>query len=146
VLASLGPGLILPSAHTPVPSAAAAPAQASKATGGWEQAPEFDEDHPEELYYRPFPLGPLLTASSSADDPALATLVHPNVAETLNMIDGVGAVLPMRFRPGQQMAEMMWSKEFRGQAVSLAELSGAESQPATAPQGLSNHLVRTSAR
>ena len=26
---------------------------------GWVQAPEFDEDHPDELAYRPFPLGPL---------------------------------------------------------------------------------------
>ena len=29
---------------------------------GWAPAPEFDEDHPEELSYRPFPIAPLLTA------------------------------------------------------------------------------------
>ncbi|MEQ1717752.1 MAG: DUF882 domain-containing protein, partial [Hyphomicrobium sp.] len=31
---------------------------------GWVQAPEFDEDHPEELAYRPFPLAPLLTENA----------------------------------------------------------------------------------
>ena len=33
---------------------------------GWAEAPEFDEDHPEELAYRPFPLAPIMTNPASA--------------------------------------------------------------------------------
>src|SRR5262249_33742354 len=39
-------------------------------------APAYDEDHPEELSYRPFPIAPLLTASASVDAPGLARLVQ----------------------------------------------------------------------
>src|SRR5690606_13548056 len=39
---------------------------------GWVQAPEFDEEHPEELSYRPFPIGPLLTAADGSSDALLA--------------------------------------------------------------------------
>jgi hypothetical protein len=35
-------------------------------------APAYDEEHPEELSYRPFPIAPFLTATASLDDPALA--------------------------------------------------------------------------
>jgi hypothetical protein len=31
-------------------------------SNGWVSAPAYDEEHPEELSYRPFPLAPLLTA------------------------------------------------------------------------------------
>ncbi len=44
---------------------------------GWIVAPEYDEDHPEELTYRPFALAPLLTETASFDDPRLQTMVGP---------------------------------------------------------------------
>ena len=50
-------------------------------------APAYDEEHPEELSYRPFPIAPLLTLTASADDPALARMVHPDLAKTLEFID-----------------------------------------------------------
>ena len=37
-------------------------------------APAYDEEHPEELSYRPFPIAPFLTATASVDDPALARM------------------------------------------------------------------------
>lgn len=111
----------------------------------WAQAPEFDDDHPEELFYRPFPLAPLLTATASADDPQLSHLVLPDVARTLDMIDDVGTVLPMRFRPGQQAAELMWSKEFRGQAVNLSDAAAGEART-TAKATLPDRRVKTSAQ
>ncbi len=68
---------------------------------GWAPAPEFDEDHPEELSYRPFPMAPLLTQSASADDEALVKIVHPNLERTLDLLDDKQIVLPMRLRPGR---------------------------------------------
>ena len=101
-------------------------------------APDFDEDHPEELSYRPFPIAPLLTATASADDPALAILSHPDVARTLDLLDQAGSMPPMRLRPSMKVAELMWSQQFRGGAVNLGELQSAAAVP-----GMSNRTVRT---
>ncbi|MGQ0455971.1 MAG: DUF882 domain-containing protein [Hyphomicrobium sp.] len=112
---------------------------------GWVQAPEFDEDHPEELAYRPFPLAPLLTDTPSAHDPQLAGLQHPDVAATLEMIDDVGAIPPMRFRPGRQVAQVMWAQQFEGKAVhldALREIDGGR----IAATGIESRPVQTSSR
>ncbi len=111
---------------------------------GWVQAPEFDEDHPEELAYRPFPLAPLLTDTPSANDPQLAGLQHPDVAATLEMIDDEGAVPPMRFRPGQQVAQIMWAQQFQGKAVHLDALREIDANRLAG--GIENRSVRTSRR
>ncbi len=110
---------------------------------GWAPAPAYDEEHPEELSYRPFPLAPLLTATASADDPALVTLVHPDVAKTLDVLDDAGSVLPMRLRPGRQVAEMMLSQEFRGDAVSVPAPDTAPRAAALKAAGLADRSVRT---
>jgi uncharacterized protein YcbK (DUF882 family) len=113
---------------------------------GWVQAPEFDEDHPEELAYRPFPLAPLLTETSSANDPLLkGNLQHPDVAATLDVLDDVGAIAPMKFRPGQQVAQVMWAQQFEGKAVHLEALQEID-QGRLLPVGLENRQVKTSAR
>lgn len=88
----------------------------------WVRAPEFDEEHPEELSYRPFPIVPFLTTTASADDPALAKLVHPDAARTLELLDDEGTVPPLRLRPGRQMAQMLWAQAFSGKAVALDSL------------------------
>ncbi|MEQ1671626.1 MAG: DUF882 domain-containing protein [Hyphomicrobium sp.] len=113
---------------------------------GWVQAPEFDEDHPDELAYRPFPLAPLLTETASAHDPSLAgTLQHPDVAATLDVLDDVGAIAPMRFRPGQQVAQVIWAQQFQGKAVYLDALKEID-QGRLLPGGIENRQVKTSAR
>lgn len=86
-------------------------------------APAYDEEHPEELSYRPFPIAPFLTATSSADDPALARLVHPDLGKALEMIlDHAGSAPPMRLRPGAQTAQMLWAQQFKGEAINLSSL------------------------
>ena len=109
----------------------------------WVAAPAFDEDHPEELSYRPFPLGPMLTATASPDDPALAQLIHPDLAKTLEVLDDDGAVQPMRLRPRLQVAQLMWSQQFSGEAVRLSDVPNAAAEAAS---GLTNRAVKTTSR
>ena len=108
----------------------------------WAPAPEFDEDHPEELSYRPFPVAPLLTQSASADDEALVKIVHPNLARTLDLLDDKQIVLPMRLRPGDQIAEVLWAQQFRGNAVDFK----AHETDAARATGLTSRTVKTTGR
>ena len=94
-------------------------------------APAYDEEHPEELSYRPFPIAPFLTVTASADDPALAGMVHPNLAKILETMDQDNAP-PMRLRPGLQAALMLWSQQFKGEAINLSGLADAD-LPADGP-------------
>jgi len=111
---------------------------------GWAQAPEFDADHPEELAYRPFPLAPLLKDTPTARDEPLAEMQHPDVAATLDVLDDVGGIVPMKFRPGRQLAEAMWSEQFQGKAVHLEAL--LEIEKSRLPAAIENRAVLTSAR
>ncbi|MFA5902083.1 MAG: DUF882 domain-containing protein, partial [Hyphomicrobium sp.] len=88
--------------------------------GSWAPAPEFDDDHPEELSYRPFPVAPLLTQSASADDEALVKIVHPDLQRTLDLLDDKEIVLPMRLRPGGQVSGVTWAQRFHGGAVDFS--------------------------
>jgi uncharacterized protein YcbK (DUF882 family) len=110
---------------------------------GFVQAPAFDEEHPEELSYRPFPIAPLMTQTASADDPALVRMVHPDVAKTLELIDQAGGMPPMRLRPTLQTAELMWAQQFQGQAVNLSNMT---EQPSPPPTAVPNRRVQTSVK
>ena len=111
---------------------------------GWVQAPEFDEDHPDELAYRPFPLAPLLTETASVQDPQFAGLQHPDVSKTLELLDAEGAIQPMKFRPGQQVTQVLWAQQFQGNAVHLDALK--ELDQGRIASGIANRSVQTSAR
>ena len=141
VVASLEP----PATQLPSANGAAPVSDAIDQDTSWITAPEYDEDHPEELVYRPFPLAPILTATPSADDAALSIMQLPDVAKTLAMIDDGMTSPPMRLRPGQQMAELLWSKEFRGQAVGLMDLAAERSAPEPA-SGVAARWVKTTSR
>lgn len=113
-------------------------------SNGFIAAPAYDEEHPEELSYRPFPIAPLMTATSSADDPALIQLVHPDFRRAIELLDQAGAQPPMLMRPGQQVAEMMWAQQFKGEAVNLSALQTPQTGAAPASSGgLTNRHVRT---
>ncbi len=109
-------------------------------------APAFDEDHPEDLAYQPFPIAPLLTDTPSSDDPVLARMVHPDVVRTLEMLDDEGRILPMKLRPGLQVAQLLFAKQFTGQAVDLKVMDELSPPRAPAPQGLAERSVKTSPR
>ena len=104
-------------------------------------APAYDEEHPEELSYRPFPIAPFLTATASVDDPALARIVHPDLSKTLEMLDQAGSVPPMRLRPGSQTARLMWAQQFKGEAINLSSLIDLDAP--SAPARLAKRRVQT---
>jgi len=110
---------------------------------GWAAAPEFDDEHPDELSYRPFPLAPLLTASASYNDPVFSTLVHHDVARTLDMVDQGGAIPPLKLRPGQPSAQLMWAQQFQGNSVSATTLDRAAGADAGS---IASRKVKTSER
>jgi uncharacterized protein YcbK (DUF882 family) len=107
-------------------------------------APEYDEEHPEELSYRPFPIAPLLTATASADDPALVQLVHPDLSRVLELLDQQDSVPPMRLRPGVYEAEALWARQSEGVPVDLSLLSDPRDTPRAAPAD--SRKVATQAR
>ena len=90
---------------------------------GWAAAPAFDEEHPEELSYRPFPVAPLLTASASIDEPALSRMTAPDIAKILAVLDAPGLVPPMSFRPGQlrPIFEKKWHVLEGGQQTQIQQ-------------------------
>jgi uncharacterized protein YcbK (DUF882 family) len=83
-------------------------------------SPEYDEDHPEEADYQPFPILPFMSdeplafmdLSDSNSELTLAK-VHLMFAEPKEMLD-------TRFRPGLQFAELFWAQRFRGSAINTA--------------------------
>jgi uncharacterized protein YcbK (DUF882 family) len=88
-------------------------------------APAYDEEHPDELSYRPFPIAPLLTATASVDDPAFAVMVHPDLSKLLELLDQEDVTSPMRLRPGNRDAQLMWAQQMKGEPVDLSVLSDA---------------------
>ncbi len=113
---------------------------------GWMAAPEYDEDHPDELAYRPFELAPLLTETPSFDDPALTTMVQPDTAMTLEMLDDEGTVLPLRFGAGQLQTAMAWAQEFHGSAVHLDSMLAAAPPAQPSETQLVSRAVKTQER
>lgn len=124
-------------------------AEADEATGrfGWGssfvRAPDYDEDHPDELAYRPFRLEPMMTAS--ADDPQLSELQPLDVGKTLDLMDDGGAVAPMRLRPKEKVAQAMWSQQFQGSVVSRMPAE-ADADAINVPKGLNERSVTTTVR
>ena len=95
--------------------AAAAGAHRSEAI-----ADDFDDEHPEELFYRAFSLAPLLTSSASADEPALAALVHPDATHAFDVLDDDGSVEHVSLRRGTEIAGPTPIPAFQAVATAVA--------------------------
>jgi hypothetical protein len=148
------PGLA-PRTSQPAPKLAAVDASATPAAtpaapltdatrlgfgGGWSVAPAFDEEHPEELSYRPFPIAPFLTAT--ANEPIMSELQHHDVARTVDMIDQAARMIPLKLRPSEQTVRLLWTQQrFTGEAIGLAKLHEAMAPPAN---GVQSRPVKTS--
>ncbi len=89
------------------------PAARERDVTEWVTAPAYDEDHPEELFYRPFPVASVITTSPSVDDPALTKLTRPDVSKTLALItDNPDASRLPDMQPGLIAATATWSQRF----------------------------------
>jgi uncharacterized protein YcbK (DUF882 family) len=87
---------------------------------GWARAPEFDEEHPSELSYRPFPLSAFLTADASLDQPTLAKLRHPNLAVAHERLFDADAGLELSFKPETMVAALAWDGQFAPESIMLS--------------------------
>jgi hypothetical protein len=112
----------------------------------WAQAPAYDEDHPDEMAYRPFALAPFLTDGPTARDQPLAAMQAPDVAATLDALDNDGSVMPMKLRPGRQLAEAMACDKFQGKAVHAEALTEIEQGRKSLSASIQSRAVQTSAR
>ena len=83
----------------------------------WVTAPAYDEEHPDELSYTPFPVLPLMKEKSVSYDTQLASLRAPEHDKAIYLFGEPRRMIPLRFRQGLQFAEMLWASEFNGKAV-----------------------------
>lgn len=83
----------------------------------WARAPSYDEEHPDELSYQPFPILPLMKDISVSFDSTLVPMSEPDYKRVENLIGDPVRMIPLRFRPGLQFAEMLWASEFKGSAI-----------------------------
>jgi uncharacterized protein YcbK (DUF882 family) len=97
-------------------------------------APAYDEEHPEELSYRPFPIAPLLTATASADDPDLAVLTHPDLGKVLELLELQDSVPAVRLQPGVYDAKKVWASLSEGVPVDLSALEPPDDTKKVASQ------------
>ncbi len=121
----------------------ASPADTGTATE-WANAPAFDEEHPEELFYRPFPVVPYITATASADDPALQHLTHPSVEETLDYLVADGTPdRPFELRPATNTANLLWALAFSGASTDSTRGALASRTEPEKPDGvLARNYIR----
>ena len=80
-------------------------------------SPEVDEEHPDELNYRPFSISPLMTDKPIAEDENLAKISPPDYARNSVILADQRSYESARFRPGLQFAHLRWANEFVGTAT-----------------------------
>ena len=112
--------------------------------GSWIPAPAYDEEHPEELSYRPFPILPYLT--DAASQPLMHELVAHDVSQTVELLDQPDTAATLRFRPGQQAATRLWELHFTGPALGIDKLRDSEAPEVKLGGGLKSRAVKTVGR
>ncbi|HKJ60970.1 MAG TPA: DUF882 domain-containing protein, partial [Hyphomicrobiales bacterium] len=80
-------------------------------------APEYDDDHPDELYYYPIPILPFLTETPVAEIDMGGTGEIVGLPNAHVLFGEARQMLVNEFEPGLQYAKLYWSREFRGTAV-----------------------------
>ncbi len=139
-LASTNPRAGMPATVSYEP---ASPAQPSADwTASFAPAPAYDDEHPDELSYRPFPIIPLMGRSSNIDDPKLVLMRHPDFTKTYQMIGRAASKMPLRFRPSLKDARRLWATQYTGEAVSVASLLPAQTKEPKL-RAANHHRVRT---
>lgn len=111
----------------PSPAAGAVPPSSARGAGSqsgqppiaWLPAPAYDDEHPEELSYRPFEIAPLLADDPQREPAILTALVAPDTIRTLDFIDQAEGLPTMALGPpSRHFLPRLW-KVFRGAAVAV---------------------------
>lgn len=79
-------------------------------------APSFDEEHPDELSYRPFQILPLMSSKPVALNKTLVAMVEPKYDRIYEVLAS-SENIPMQFRPSSREAETLWNNQFKGNAI-----------------------------
>jgi uncharacterized protein YcbK (DUF882 family) len=101
-------------------------------------APAYDDEHPEELSYRPFAIAPLLTPTASPDCPELTRLVRGDLGKALEMI-GDHAPAP-RLRLSFGAAQLMWAQHMRAEASDFS-VAGPDLPPPSGAAQVSRRVA-----
>ena len=80
-------------------------------------APDYDDDHPDEADYQPFPILPFMSETPVASMDLSAEQDQFSLAKVHVMFSEQKEMLDTRFRQGLQFAELFWAQRFRGGAV-----------------------------
>ncbi len=115
---------------------------ATSRQGRWVSAPEYDDDHDDELSYSPFPVLPLMSDTSVSYDTKIIQMVAPAHDKVEYLMGEPTKMIPLRFRPGLQYSQMLWASDFQGKAVkNIMENSAGQRQRASdIPQYPKHHL------
>ncbi len=81
------------------------------------RAPEFDDEHPDDLSYRPFSVLPLMTDASVADSTRLAGLVHPNHEKIDYYLAAPEPDAGLQFARQQGHERLSSARRFSGEAI-----------------------------
>jgi uncharacterized protein YcbK (DUF882 family) len=80
-------------------------------------APDYDDDHPDEADYQPFPILPFMSDTPVASMDLSAEQNQFSLAKVHMLFSEQKEMLDSRFRQGLQFAELFWAQRFRGSAV-----------------------------
>jgi uncharacterized protein YcbK (DUF882 family) len=83
-------------------------------------SPEYDDDHPDELNYQPFPVLPLMSETPVANMDLTPGAAELELAKVHMMFSEQREMLNTEFQPGLQYAQMFWAQRFRGTAINTA--------------------------
>lgn len=99
----------------------------------WARAPSYDEEHPEELSYRPFPIAPFLSDAPEQQHPKLIAMVHPDPSRTLQLLDEASDLPVLNWMPGPQTSVRTSTIAFSGRAIDLGPMRVARERRAPNP-------------
>lgn len=91
--------------------------QAVEEEDRWARAPSFDDEHPDELSYQPFPVLPFMKDLTVSFDVDVMAFQEPDYTSTDSLYMEPVDMIPIQFRQGLQFAEMLWATRFKGSAV-----------------------------
>jgi uncharacterized protein YcbK (DUF882 family) len=121
VEASLTPDAIgqdgLPADRDPPPAARPKAPSANIPQDQISSGPEYDDDHPDELYYHPVPILPFLADAPVAEMDMAGTDAIVGLPNAHVLFGEARQMLVNEFEPGLQYAKLYWSRQFRGTAV-----------------------------